>query len=111
MRCHLRPEEGIRFHGLELQVAMSHLMWVLRTKPGSSAKATSILNQSLAPSVMKELGLTMAAFQVKGRTIKGRGLNMTMLMPGVGGSSTVLCIWVRPLHDDETWVMGATETS
>lgn len=64
-------------------------MWVLGTKHGLSEKATSIHNYSLAPSTMKELDLTTAVsltgFQVKSKTIKGRGFTMAMLMTRVGG--------------------------
>lgn len=38
VQCPLRPEEGVRFFGVQLQVTMTHLIRTLRTELWSSAK-------------------------------------------------------------------------
>lgn len=39
-----KPEEGMGSLALEVQVVVSHLMWVLGTKPKGSARVVSSLN-------------------------------------------------------------------
>lgn len=49
--CLWRPEEGmLDLLGLQLQVAVSHLMWVLGTEFGSSARATTLSQLLSLPS-------------------------------------------------------------
>lgn len=43
-RCPQSPEEGVGCLELKLQIVLSHLMWVVGTKPRSSERTASAFN-------------------------------------------------------------------